>query len=510
LSKSKLRGSDHYFHLMLIKQIKENKNRFIRNFNNIIGNSYVFYPQFLHWLLSYFYPKRISVAIKLHNVFVYLVTGIMAFFFWKFYLEHYYVFLVKDEFYVLLFVGLIISLTPYSYHLKNAKNSGLSARSFGIFLVHAYLYSLALMINSSPWFFLSASLSVLLIFISSQFALQFIIFSTPIIALMALNLSLMGPLVLGLILFLILFNKIATTFLYGQFNHKRIYYKYLADSFILKIRFSIWRDWIYDFWLKLFRAVKKKESFNASYFYENSLFILIFLFPGIPCLAIYYILGGKDFTIINGELFWTFLFSSLFLFFIFSFRKTRFLGEPERYVEFTIPFIAFICVFLLPPAYLTGIVVYGSLMSLLQIWIGYYTNRIKKSTFPQIRNKFDPAIKLLLRDPNARVLTNETEVTKLFFPEGIKIFRFGLQYEYAGKIHFKKIFADGYDRVSSKVIPDMISEFNINYLLLNKNFVPVEDRFWENNTEYADLWNEENYLLLFRKGLTTNSKVTSA
>jgi asparagine N-glycosylation enzyme membrane subunit Stt3 len=46
-------GSDHYFHLNLIRLIQQNQHRFVKKYQNFIDNNYIAYPQLFHWILSF-------------------------------------------------------------------------------------------------------------------------------------------------------------------------------------------------------------------------------------------------------------------------------------------------------------------------------------------------------------------------------------------------------------------------------------------------------------------------
>ena len=104
-----------------------------------------------------------------------------------------------------------------------------------------------------------------------------------------------------------------------------------------KSRYSIWRDFIYDFW------VKKDKSYILS---NPVIEILIGALPN--CLVLVYFPFSEVINDNKAQILYILLSASFFAFFVTSFRIGRFLGEPQRYIEFGIPFASILGVLVFP------------------------------------------------------------------------------------------------------------------------------------------------------------------
>ncbi|MDD3700336.1 MAG: hypothetical protein WCR58_04435 [Bacteroidales bacterium] len=321
--------SDHAFHLNTINRIKTNGHRFIKDYLFSVNEKYPFYPQLYHWILSFLPEKlykekyiRINITIKLleiisFNAFLLYIQGSLGF---------------KDI--VFLYANIVFHSFPFSYAAWNAKNTGLSARGIGLVTGQIYLYLLiAYLLSGSFWLLVPIFLIVFIILLMSQMTLQFILLSLPFFVLVFSIPEIFPMPFIAFGIFYLIMPKVARNYIIGQFNHKRNYALFIADIFILKSRPSIYRDFIYDFWHKL----QTNWRLALFYIYRNPLLELLYGFSFL-WFVIYRSYNEGYETNLNK----LFLFSmiSLLLFFITSFNKTRFLGEPQRYVEFAIPLIA--------------------------------------------------------------------------------------------------------------------------------------------------------------------------
>lgn len=322
-------GSDHAFHLNTINRIKTNGHRFIEDYLFSVNEKYPFYPQLYHWILSFLPEKlyrekyiRINITIKLleiisFNAFLIFLQGTIGF---------------KDI--VFLYANIVFHAFPFSYAAWNAKNTGLSARGIGLVAGQIYLYLLiAYILSGSFGLLVPIFLIVFIILLMSQMALQFILLSLPFVVLVFPIPEIFPMPFIAYGIFYLMMPKVAKNYIIGQFNHKRNYALFMADIFILKSRPSIYRDFIYDFWHKL----QTNWRLALLYIYRNPLLELLYGF------SFFWFVIFKDYTEgYETKLNMIYLFSviTLALFFITSFRKTRFLGEPQRYVEFAIPLIA--------------------------------------------------------------------------------------------------------------------------------------------------------------------------
>lgn len=108
----------------------------------------------------------------------------------------------------------------------------------------------------------------------------------------------------------------------------------LAPIYVLAKRRSIWGDLVGDIWLRFSDGLQR----GVLYAYENSILIVVFLnpFAGLAC-------WGRVWTKqpLTGLVSYagSLALAGIVAAFLTSFRPTRFLGEPERYVEAVTPWI---------------------------------------------------------------------------------------------------------------------------------------------------------------------------
>ncbi len=332
-------GSDHFIHLSILEKIKSNGFKYgvkkISGYNE--ENST--YPILFHYILACFFYKT---AINNPNRIGFVIT-IISIFFFNFFLSH--LIGLADWFFILK-ANILYLIFPFSYIYWNAKNMGLTARGFGLLIGNIFTYCLVFYLKgdgSITWLIMMTVFSFTAL-LGSQFAFQYIIFTSLVTSLFVSQLQLLIPVLTSLIIFRFLLPKFSKEFFRGQYNHKRNYALYLAPIYILKTRPSIYRDFVYDFWIKL-SQIKREKVKTFYYIYSNPIFELIYGFPFL-WVFIYYLL--KNGAINNLETIDSIIASSLALFFLISLRPFRFLGEPQRYVEFVIPLISISFLYYVP------------------------------------------------------------------------------------------------------------------------------------------------------------------
>jgi hypothetical protein len=326
--------SDHPYHLGLINEIRKSKHRLLLSHPNLIGEINFGYPQLLHWVLS-FLPKAFLVN---YYYFVGAVLNILSsvlflvFAIWAYPLLH---ISISIEYFV-LYAGLLYVLTPFSWAIWNAKNTGISTRGLGLFLGYLYQFLILLYFYSGSWVFLFfIFITVFIILLSSQFANQFVLLTLPFFAILYHNYFLLVFPLLAFLLFYLINKEVALKFIRGQYWHKTIYYKYLAKVFILKARPSIWRDLIFDIW----KNIIKRPATGLLYAYHNPVISITIGIPILGYLLFVFLVRNSFYTTEIEKLLFYNIIIALSVFFLTSIRKTRFLGEPERYVELVIPSI---------------------------------------------------------------------------------------------------------------------------------------------------------------------------
>lgn len=448
-------GSDHGFHLNTIQRIKIDKHKFKDDYLLSINEKFPFYPQLYHWLLS-FLPLKVSREyFKYINLFIKIIE-IAAFNIFFYYLYS------KMGFGAInfLYANIVFNAFPFTYAFWNAKNSGLSARGIGLVIGQMYLYLLvAYILSSNLWLLLGIFTIIFIILLMSQMAMQFVLLSLPFIVIIFYIPELLPLPFIAYGLFYLLMPKIARNYIIGQYNHKRNYALFLADIFILKSRPSIYRDFIYDFWIKL----KKDWRRGLLYMYYNPIIELIY---GFIILWFVVYIGFTEGFSDNQNIMFKLVLISLFLFFITSFRWTRFLGEPQRYVEFTIPLISLLFVL----NYGWHILLFATILSILIVLIpkiilganiNFQANTLEKDSLVSFIKKRQLRLGEIC-------ISNDSELLKSLSEIGYTICRpdYSVYYK-TSKEYFQYYYTFNGGKISPFALQKYNEEFEPNLLIIN-------------------------------------------
>jgi len=324
-------GSDHPVHVFLTRRIRKNGFRLFVRIPDLLNECYcAAVPLYVHWIIAHFKTRAVFWGERLLNpvvnsLHVGLLAGIA-------------IFICNHEGLPAEFAGIsacLFALTPQFYHALSARNFGLSARGTGLLLLTAFfaaVYSVeALNMSAVSW----PALALLgwLVWGFSTFAQQALCILSVLLFLMTGRLVPLAGTVLGLALFIALHPSYSIGYLRHTSSFIRTYAKELAPIYILQRRESIWRDLVWDIW----RRFGKQGSAQAlRYAYENSVIVIVLLNPLVVwcCWAA---IRGADYRhgIFGFCLALTLCGTVAAL--LTSFRVTRFLGEPERYVEAVAP-----------------------------------------------------------------------------------------------------------------------------------------------------------------------------
>lgn len=462
-------GSDHYYHINLIKHIRDNRHRFITTYKNTSYNNELAYPQFYHWMLSFLSPTLVD---RHYKWFIFTFSGLSYFGFVLFLLmiQPYY-----PDHDLMLWCPLIYVFTPFHYDIRNAKNIGLSVRGLGLMLGHFYLYSTLLyLIKGNVFFLFLAVVIVLIILMANKFSFQFVAFSAPLLALFYGDIFILLVPFIALTIFFIILPKQARQNLKGQMGHKKLYYKYLAEKFILHDRYSIWRDLVWDIPLK----IKQNVMSGLEYAYGNSVITLLRGFPFLVLLSGYYVV-----SLLSGRQAWTPeaglmaipVLVALLLFVGTSFRKTRFLGEPERYIEFSIGILSILAVFTFSGR--TIALVLG--ISTLLIFFEMFLPKFRKKRLAAYGRPTDsleflvPEIRKLKAELGEVVLlSNAYQVLKRFYSEEVEVCFGELSSEWLGEFHFTTVFPEDLRYINPEIILPLIKMYQVNVLIIDTGALP--------------------------------------
>ncbi len=320
-------GTDHAVHSFLIRCIRQNNFRFFVRIPNLLNTAYIgALPLYLHWIFAHFpqsVMRRAELLLNpsmnaLHVLLVAAVAGWAG---------------GADAMFVAV-CALLFALTPQFYHALSARNFGLSARSIGLVFLTSAFAGAYLVENDSGsaagWAMLI--LSCYLVWAFSTFGAQALVIISALAAIGTGHIYPAIGTIAGLGVFAVLHPRYSAGYLYHTVRFVRAYARELAPVYVLSRRYGIWRDLVWDIWIKIARG----PSAGLHYAYENSVLITILLNP-LLFLAII----GKASGISQQDPLIAYacdlaLAGGLAMV-LTSFRATRFLGEPERYIEAVTP-----------------------------------------------------------------------------------------------------------------------------------------------------------------------------
>ncbi len=320
-------GSDHAVHVFLINVIRESGFRLFEIVPRIVNRSYCgAYPLFLHWVLALGGPRVVPAASLFMNAVLNAALVAMTY-------------LVLDRSAIAGGVpagpvALALALLPQFYHALSARNFGISARPLGL-LLFASVGLLAVAADTGAAWPLIVGIGVAyLLWGASTFGLQTLLFVSALMGLLFGHWPLAAMTAAGGAVFVVLHRRYALSYLRHTARFSATYARELAALFILQRRYSVWRDLVWDIWCNL-RRMRTLDALR--YAYENPVVIAV-------ALNVVTILAATSLVVRGDAMKGLLLFAAqlsavaLVLFVATSFRRTRFLGEPERYLEMAAPF----------------------------------------------------------------------------------------------------------------------------------------------------------------------------
>ena len=505
-------GSDHYFHLNLVRLIKENRHRFVARYSNFIGNEYASYPQLFHWFFSFF---KINTTSRFHFLYKSLIFFLDVSFFLIFFYSGFLQFSsTLPLLTVFLYAALLFIFTPFNFVRWNSGNTGFSPRGLGVLLGRIFVYLFLFHLHHSGWVYFAALILVAyIIYISSQFAAQYMIFFCIIYGLAFLNLWVLLIPFFGFVLFWLFHGKKAINYIKGQYQHKKIYATHFARRFILKYRPGIWRDFVYDFWVKL----KNEKSAAIPYIQTNAVVTLFWGFTILP-LSLYFLINAT--AIKHQQGFWELvknytlfqvILVTLLIFLLTSFSKTRFLGEPERYLEFSTPALVYLFMQCYSSEFIYYTIIYYVLASLGLIFISKLydkkSQKVKDNMLWHLdtwkengKTMVDVLRELQQKGMPLRIFSNNEEITRrLLVLEHCDFLLPDIAAEKTGSFFYKNIFDEQYPAVNEKLLVPMIKEFAINTFVIDTSLLSKPDTDVLKGLSFKPVFTLENFVLLVKE-----------
>jgi len=331
-------SGDAVVHLIITGGIRRNGHRIPDQFPEFLLGGPHNYPSFFHWLLS-FLPRNtlekwepfIGTLIEMiHNGFIFVSATLLAFAQGS-----------TNPIWVGFIASLIFALTPlFIEHVGRVFL--LSERPFGSFLGTVFVFfGLQYHISSDLRFLAGATVTAAVIFISSKFTVQAILFVSFIFSLLSWKAKLWLPIGGGLLLVTLISRGYALRILAGHVRHSFFYHKFLLNKYVRPT--SQYKEILTSF----IKGIRYPSSL-IQVFRTNC---VLKLFSMVPWTMVLFALVFREGVVTKSNpflrvcLLWTI--SSVIVMGIISLKPMRFLGEPERYLEISILPLAFLTAYLL-------------------------------------------------------------------------------------------------------------------------------------------------------------------
>ena len=217
-----------------------------------------------------------------------------------------------------------ILLYPISRFLisHDGRATTFNERSFGVFFGSLYLVSTYLFVQSGEFEFLSAAFFSFFVFsVSSKFAWQAVSFITIYMALYFKSIAPITVYALSFLFAWVLSSGYSVAVLRGLIRHSTFYATYLASR-----HYGLEKN---------FEKIYSVRSFKAFVFelLDNRIFRFITDYP-VMFFSLLVVASAENFLIGQGLI--PFL---IVLHLFFCTERFKFLGEAERYIEFSLPFL---------------------------------------------------------------------------------------------------------------------------------------------------------------------------
>lgn len=462
-------ASDKLYHKLLIQLIKSNNNKPILKHSNILNSHLQSYPQLLHWILSFFsvtsfdkLDRRIPMILLSLNLTVFFAS----IWFFQSLLS------LKPTGLFYLSSTLLFVTTPYQYNISNAKNVGLSARGFGLFLsLVCFLFLMMYLFKGSILFYGLGVIFGVFVLLSSQFSTQVFYFVPLVFGLFTLKWQIIALPFISTALFFAILPKLAYVSLKGQLEHKKLYYRHLAKRFILLHRFSNWRDLVYDIPRMVYHRFLMEKGkllttikiiFRNAYIRRNSIVILFLELPVIVAVLVY----GMFIDLGMLKIVWLFILSCFTVFILTTFRFSRFLGEAERYLEYALPFTSIVAAVIFPWQLTAALAGYSIVIIIFSL---PKKKELSNDTAGPINSDLADVKTCLLQDDELpKLICVSLEDTKFLLDERIKCFYYWINAEKNDEFHFLDVFPESFSYIGEDIIGKLVHRYSLNRLLINK------------------------------------------
>jgi hypothetical protein len=409
------------------------------------------------------------------------------------------------------YASLLYIFTPFNFVKWNASNTGLSPRTLGVLLGRVFVYLFLLYTGNHSLLYYGLLIGVIFIIIlTSQFAFQYVLFFCLIYAACALDILVgLAPLA-GFLLFYMVNPRGCVLYLKCQYQHKKIYATHFARRFILQYRPSIWRDLVYDCWVRI-----RKEKWAALPYIQTN--AIITFFWGFTIMPLVLIIATKTFLAGNFALTAYIADSPLLqvllitfgIMILTSFARTRFLGEPERYLEFATPAVIFLFIKSVGSNIVYIAIVYYLLASVALILVNKWHDKINEKAPGNRLLKLDEkdAAGKSLKDKLEELkqskgflhlFSNNEEITRrLLYLEDTDFLIPDIAAAKTGSFFYKDIFNEQYPFVNHRLLAGMVREFGINAFIADSKHLPLSPEAMFEGMKIESIYKTADFELIY-------------
>jgi hypothetical protein len=331
-----LNAPDHYYHLLAADEIRRNNFKLPeRHSKFLIYNKFIAYPYFLHLVFSHFTKKCLETYSRFQSAIYDSLQVVIIFFFVKYFIANT---ITIAPHYLPYLCILSYAIYPIFFKIGDSRNITLNARPAGeLFFNISFLALFLFLLSGNIFFLLGSVLFGALIFLSSKFGAQAYVFISIITGILSLNIFyVLLPFVSFLLAILISKGKYLKV-LNGHITHSYFIYKIRGNPGIDCA--LIWKV-LKQFKNAPIKAIEELYKFPLISILIHSPFY-IFLF--------YFILSDRSFIHLHKEykILIAWAIAGFITMIITSFRKTKFLGEADRYGLYCVfPLVVIVPVFI--------------------------------------------------------------------------------------------------------------------------------------------------------------------
>lgn len=351
-------ASDTYFHLYRAQTIRDVGFRIAKKLPRVILPHENTYPFLYHYVLALFPDKHRMFAERLTGAFFDTISTLLVYLFSSWLVEHDRQF--SEYSHLPLIVTICFAFSPAMLRIGSGPRAyNGSPRTMGQTLYLAHLFAAFIALESSSLVMAATSiLSGALLIVTAKFAVQVLVFFGSFF-IFFLSASYAAYLAMAFLFSILITRGAAITVLKGQVKHSINYVKHLQKIFLHPNVISF-KDYILRCLKAPYYVLSLQPVRALSWFFAENypLHLLLFVFPQF--LFVPYKFSGYGSIGMGEKALLVWAVAGLFWFVLTKMRLLMFLGEGERYLEYS-----------LFPSFFITVTFFWQHQVVLHFWIGY-------------------------------------------------------------------------------------------------------------------------------------------